>query len=469
MATTDIRNEEVSKNNRKNDDHDDEDEYLCLVEFSHKHLDFLLPELISVLEMNGIGILNNNHDNTDAQASTTTLEDKNDTQKWRTMCRIIPLPNERSYQQETKAAPRRPFLILAFSSDYYWKRKRRQKAIQDLTNETQEATNKNDNTATNDDNDNHEDPDIATVLSRCVLVRRVIELWGKPGTTIEETAHNTRQWIHGKNSNDGGELKDQQSVSKQQQKGTIGKSIFEKACDPSQSWKITIHTLGSKFTRQEQNTMRANFAFLDLPGPVQMKNFTHEFLLIRETELDPTGSPLYPRHGHLGKGNIIPEHDARLPLACYFGRILVTRETLEQYHLKRRAYLGPTSMDSELSFIMTNLGHLQKSSVVLDPFVGTGSILVSCALRGAYCVGTDIDIRVLRGRSKDENVYSNFAQFQLPRPELIRSDNAIYHRHFRNAEPWVDAIITDPPYGKIVTILHYFVLYVLPFVLFVSY
>ena len=106
-------------------------------------------------------------------------------------------------------------------------------------------------------------------------------------------------------------------------------------------------------------------------------------------------------------------------------------------------------MDAELSFIMTNLGQIKKGSIVLDPFVGTGSILLSCALRGAYCVGTDIDIRVLRGRNSDENVLSNFRQFNLPRPELIRSDNAIYHRHFRTdtQRPLYDAIICDPPYG----------------------
>jgi tRNA (guanine10-N2)-methyltransferase len=68
-------------------------------------------------------------------------------------------------------------------------------------------------------------------------------------------------------------------------------------------------------------------------------------------------------------------------------------------------------------------------------------------LRGAYVVGTDIDIRVLRGKSSEENIMANFQQFGLPRPELIRSDNAIYHRHFRTNQPIYDAIVCDPPYG----------------------
>ena len=197
--------------------------------------------------------------------------------------------------------------------------------------------------------------------------------------------------------------------------------------------------------------MRAHFAFLDLKGPVQMVEPTNEFILIRETELDSMGGPLYPRRG-LGKV-LIPENDARPPLAVYFGRILGNGRTLkgrgnvEQYSLNKRAYLGPTSMDTELSFVMANLGQVQKGSFCMDPFVGTGSILLSCALRGAYCMGTDIDLRVLRGRSQEENVRSNFQQYNLPPPELVRSDNAIYHRHYRSHPPLFDAIICDPPYG----------------------
>jgi tRNA (guanine10-N2)-methyltransferase len=131
--------------------------------------------------------------------------------------------------------------------------------------------------------------------------------------------------------------------------------------------------------------------------------------------------------------------------------------------------------------------------------VGTGSILVGCARFGAFCVGTDIDVRILRWgagynlpvlilrlrygvhlvksfvcviRGKGgKNVFSNFQQYGLPLPELIRSgkercgrclvlwphkdlmpwmvdaDNSLYGRHFRTDGPVYDAILCDPPYG----------------------
>ena len=39
---------------------------------------------------------------------------------------------------------------------------------------------------------------------------------------------------------------------------------------------------------------------------------------------------------------------------------------------------------------------VQRGHLVYDPFVGTGSILVAAAYYGAYTLGADIDIRVVR-------------------------------------------------------------------------
>ena len=87
-------------------------------------------------------------------------------------------------------------------------------------------------------------------------------------------------------------------------------------------------------------------------------------------------------------------------------------------------------MDANMSMIMTNFAHLGEGPFCFNLFVGTGSILLACALQGAQYLGANIDIHVLRGRSAEENVSSNFRIFGLPIPELIRSDNTLYHRHY---------------------------------------
>ena len=162
-------------------------------------------------------------------------------------------------------------------------------------------------------------------------------------------------------------------------------------------------------------------------------------------------------------------------LYCFFGQQLSIggmREELKKYSLKSRLYLGPTSLDTSLSFIMMNIAAVQRGSVVLDPFVGTASLLITAAHHGALCFGTDIDIRVLKGnmyagqsrdstdsdREMKRDIWENFRVYGLAKPELIRLDNHLLDRHLNypiNHEcdthnlnyNFFDSIITDPPYS----------------------
>ena len=48
---------------------------------------------------------------------------------------------------------------------------------------------------------------------------------------------------------------------------------------------------------------------------------------------------------------------------------------------------------------MCNQGLVEQGSIVLDPFVGTGGLLIPPASKGAFVFGSDLDIRVLNGYS----------------------------------------------------------------------
>ncbi|OEH76651.1 tRNA guanosine-2-o-methyltransferase trm11-like related protein [Cyclospora cayetanensis] len=188
------------------------------------------------------------------------------------------------------------------------------------------------------------------------------------------------------------------------------------------------------------------------------------------------------------------------PRRIFFGR-QICGKTKEhpfwwKYRLPVRPVLGPTSLDCELAFLMCNQGLVGPDHVVLDPFVGTGSVLIAAAHYGAFCVGSDIDIRVLKGygvsymnphlslENKKTDIFRNFDEYGLCRPEIIRCDNAAWvwrlpyeerafskldelpqlpqqgdsedpgavrpaylTRNLRGGKPWVDCIMTDPPYG----------------------
>ena len=140
----------------------------------------------------------------------------------------------------------------------------------------------------------------------------------------------------------------------------------------------------------------------------------------------------------------------------FFGREVGVNGTrkpvLNKYDLRRRRYLGPTTMDCELSFLMCNLCQVRKSSFVIDPFVGTGGLLVPAAHMGAVTLGMDIDVRVIKFGKKDAggrpvNVLTNFEDYGLDLPVgLIRAD--LDRNPFKSGLQNVfDAILADPPYG----------------------
>ena len=127
---------------------------------------------------------------------------------------------------------------------------------------------------------------------------------------------------------------------------------------------------------------------------------------------------------------------------------------------QRALCAGPTTMDHEMALIMCNMGLARRGALVFDPFVGTGSILLAAALRGALTMGTDIDLKVLRegkpdvhnGRKRSDDrvtVWSNFADAGLTPPlALLRADLAA--PPFRGPDAlsgWAHALICDPPYG----------------------
>ncbi|CAA0822035.1 Unknown protein [Striga hermonthica] len=168
-------------------------------------------------------------------------------------------------------------------------------------------------------------------------------------------------------------------------------------------------------------------------GKVNLRNPDHKFCLM--------DNDVY------GENNGLPPIVQR---RIFFGREVgaADRKILQTYQLKSRKYLGPTAMDAEIAFLMSNQAQVKPGKLVFDPFVGTGSILIAAAHFGAMTMGADIDIRVVRdGRGPDCNVWSNFKQYGLPMPiSLLRADN--------NLPPWrsglkevFDAIICDPPYG----------------------
>ncbi|CAM5132645.1 unnamed protein product [Natator depressus] len=206
------------------------------------------------------------------------------------------------------------------------------------------------------------------------------------------------------------------------------------------TYKIHIHAFNKTLIQEEKIKRIDALEFLPFEGKVNLKNPEHIFWILEDYGMDP---------------NNIPEE----PLDLYFGRWIADgqRELIESYSVKRRHFIGNTSMDACLSFIMANHGRVKANDVVFDPFVGTGGLLISSARFGAYVCGTDIDYNTVHGlgkasrknqkwRGPDENIRANLRQYGLEKYYLDALVSDASKPIWRKGMLF-DAIITDPPYG----------------------
>jgi len=133
------------------------------------------------------------------------------------------------------------------------------------------------------------------------------------------------------------------------------------------------------------------------------------------------------------------------------------REKITKLSIKKRKYIGNTTMDPQLSLLMANLGKVNAGRLVLDPFVGTGSLLVAAAEFGGLVLGGDIDYLTLHAKTRpsrmgqkvravDESMVANFEQYGLASRYLGVIAGDFSQSPWRD-HPWLDCVVTDPPYG----------------------
>jgi tRNA (guanine10-N2)-dimethyltransferase len=108
------------------------------------------------------------------------------------------------------------------------------------------------------------------------------------------------------------------------------------------------------------------------------------------------------------------------------------------YELKphKRPFFYPGSMSPKLARGMCNLSRVKKGSVVLDPFCGTGGILIEAGIIGAEVIGIDIDEKMVEGTIK------NLEYCRIKDYDVFKGDARNIELQFK-----VDAVVTDPPYG----------------------
>jgi putative methyltransferase (TIGR01177 family) len=108
--------------------------------------------------------------------------------------------------------------------------------------------------------------------------------------------------------------------------------------------------------------------------------------------------------------------------------------------MPRLPFQKPVSLPPKRARALVNLGRAQPGAHVVDPFVGTGALLLEAALLGARVVGVDRSPEMVRGAAR------NFAHLGQAAEELLAEDAASAAERY--APESFDALVTDPPYGR---------------------
>ena len=103
---------------------------------------------------------------------------------------------------------------------------------------------------------------------------------------------------------------------------------------------------------------------------------------------------------------------------------------------RKRKFFHPAAIFPKLSRALVNLTRVRAGETLLDPFCGTGSLLLEACEVGVVPIGLDIDRRMVRGALR------NMLGFDQRWLGLARAD--VSSTPLRT----VDAISTDVPYGR---------------------
>ena len=186
---------------------------------------------------------------------------------------------------------------------------------------------------------------------------------------------------------------------------------------------------------------------------IDWKNIIDKNFALRVKKIDSPENDSQAMEKKLGaiiKAHVGEEIKVKLEKPDTFIRVLVVgsrvlvgkRETkINKKHFfeikpHKRPFFYPGSMSPKLARCMINLSRVKSGDLLLDPFCGTGGILIEAGIVGTRIIGTDIDEKMVKGTAKNLE-HCGAADFNIFKADARKLD----------LEEKVNAVVTDPPYG----------------------
>jgi len=116
----------------------------------------------------------------------------------------------------------------------------------------------------------------------------------------------------------------------------------------------------------------------------------------------------------------------------------VDRNILEKRKVGERPFFSPISLHPKYARALINLTGAKRGDVVLDPFCGTGGIVIEAAEMGMKAIASDFDEEMVLGCRENMDFYG----LGLYDHEVIDI------RDIPDRFSEIDVVVTDPPYGR---------------------
>ncbi len=115
----------------------------------------------------------------------------------------------------------------------------------------------------------------------------------------------------------------------------------------------------------------------------------------------------------------------------------IDRKQFDRRKVAERPFFSPISLHPRYARALINLTEARRGDAVLDPFCGTGGIVLEAAMMGMRAIGSDIDPEMVEGCKRNLEHFNVQAEVQVADIGDIPS---IFGK--------VGAVATDPPYGR---------------------
>jgi len=219
------------------------------------------------------------------------------------------------------------------------------------------------------------------------------------------------------------------------------------------------------FGNEEQiSTTLENLTTSPIPDGASFKLITHRIqktLIWPESVITPLKEKIVRVFSNFAPVDVkTPDFDIILYLdsELYLVKKLyeIPRSDFETRKPQNRPYFAPVSLHPRLARCLVNLAELKNDQTLLDPFCGTGGILLEAGLMGFSVLGSDSDPNMVAGTIQNLNHWGvtehrviNTPIDELPK-RLLESNTTLTAA--TGSQINVDAIVTEPPYGRASTI-----------------